>query len=453
MSERILIIDDEETLRESLGRLLTREGYDVTTTGTGEDALELTGSAIYDLIISDIFLPGIDGIEVLRKVRERQPDQLIVLMTAFASLETAVEALRAGAYDYIMKPIIHEEVKLLVRSALKQRSLQTENLILRKQIEKEYDFSHIIGVCPKIRKVLDEVTKIADAKSNVLIVGETGTGKELIARAIHYSSMRKDKPFVPINCSAIPENLLESELFGHAKGAFTGAVAAKKGLFEEANSGTVFLDEIGEMSTGLQSKLLRVIEDQEIRQVGGNQSLKVNLRFITATNKDLQKATKDGSFREDLYYRINTINLALTPLRERQEDVPLLARHFLDKYAAELGKPVKDISDEVISIFMEYSWPGNVRELKNIIERAVLITDINSITPEHLPDKLRNSPLATTSSAIDLDALSIEEYTKAIILKYQQNMTEQKIADMLGITRKSLWEKRKRWSIPRSDHL
>ena len=453
MSERILIIDDEETLRESLGRLLTREGYDVTTTGTGEDALELTGSAIYDLIISDIFLPGIDGIEVLRKVRERQPDQLIVLMTAFASLETAVEALRAGAYDYIMKPILHEEVKLLVKSALRQRSLQTENLILRKQIEKEYDFSHIIGVCPKIREVLDEVTKIADAKSNVLIVGETGTGKELIARAIHYNSMRKDKPFVPINCSAIPEYLLESELFGHVKGAFTGAVATKKGLFEEANSGTVFLDEIGEMSPPLQSKLLRVIEDQEIRQVGGNQSLKVNLRFITATNKDLQKATKDGTFREDLYYRINTINLALTPLRERQEDVPLLARHFLEKYAAEIGKPVRNISDEVLSIFMEYSWPGNVRELKNIIERAVLITDTNSITPEHLPDKLRNSPQPPASSAIDLNALSIEEYTKAMILKYQQNMTEQKIADMLGITRKSLWEKRKRWSIPRGDHL
>lgn len=446
MAESILIVDDEETLRESMGRLMAREGYSVATAGTGEDALEMVGARGFDLVITDIFLPGIDGLEVLRKLREKNPDQIVVIMTAFASLETAVDALRAGAYDYIMKPIMHEEIKMLVKAALRQRSLQNENTILRKQIEREYDFSHIIGVCPSIRKVLDEVTKIADAKSNVLLTGETGTGKELIARAIHYSSHRKDKPFLPINCSAIPDNLLESELFGHVKGAFTGAVTSKKGLFDEASGGSVFLDEIGEMSQTLQSKLLRVIEDQEVRPVGGNQSTKVNLRFISATNKDLQKATSDGTFREDLYYRINTISLPLPPLRERLDDIPLLAGHFLEKFSGELGKPVKFISEETVSIFLDYRWPGNIRELKNILERAVLISDTDTIMPEHLPASMRRNERGIALESVDR-ALSIEEYTKAVILKYQGTLGEQKIAGLLGITRKSLWEKRKRWNL------
>ena len=449
MGERILIVDDEETLRESMGRLLTREGYSVTTAGTGEDALELCRLNLYDLILTDIFLPGIDGIEVLRKAKERTPDQLVIIMTAFASLETAVEALRAGSYDYIIKPIIHEEIKLLVKGALRQRALQAENTLLRKEIEKEYDFSRIIGASRRIKETLDEVAKVADSRSNVLIIGETGTGKELIARAVHYNSGRKDKPFVPINCSAIPENLMESELFGHVKGAFTGATAHKKGLFEEANGGTVFLDEIGEMSTGLQSKLLRVIEDQELRPVGGTQTMKVDLRFISATNKNLEKATGQGTFREDLYYRINTINITMPPLRERQEDIPLLARHFLARFAAELGKPLKHFSDEANVLLCEYAWPGNVRELKNIIERAVLISDSGPIVPEHLPESLKRGRAGVIVDCMD-KGLSIEEYTKAFILRYQQTLSEQKIAEKLGITRKSLWEKRKRWGIPRN---
>jgi DNA-binding NtrC family response regulator len=446
MAESILIVDDEETLRESMGRMMAREGYAVATSGSGEEALELLGTRGFDLVITDIFLPGIDGLEVLRKCREKNPEQMVVIMTAFASLETAVDALRAGAYDYIMKPIMHEEIKLLVKGALRQRSLQSENTILRKQIEREYDFSHIIGVCPTIRKILEEVTKIADAKSNVLLFGETGTGKELIARAIHYNSHRKDKPFVPINCSAIPDTLLESEFFGHVKGAFTGALASKKGLFEDANGGTVFLDEIGEMSQALQSKLLRVIEDQEIRPVGGNQSTKVNLRFISATNRDLARAASAGLFREDLYYRINTLSLSLTPLRERQEDIPLLANHFLGKFAAELGKPVKYISDETVSIFLDYHWPGNIRELKNILERAVLITDSDTIMPEHLPASMMKGAPDIIEESIGR-SLSIEEYTKAVIVKYQGTLSEQKIAGLLGITRKSLWEKRKKWNL------
>ncbi|MBI5190910.1 MAG: sigma-54-dependent Fis family transcriptional regulator [Nitrospirae bacterium] len=447
MAESILLIDDEETLRESLGRLMTREGYDVTTTGSGEDALELYSATAYDLVISDIILPGIDGIEVLRKVKEKNPEQLVIIITAYASLETAVEALRAGAHDYIMKPIIHEEIKHLVKNAFRQRSLGAGNRILQKQIEKEYDFSHIIGDNPGIKRILEEVAKIADSRSNVLLFGETGTGKELFARAIHHNSNRREKPFVPINCSAIPDNLLESELFGHVKGAFTGAAGAKKGLFEEAVGGTVFLDEIGEMSTALQSKLLRVIEDREVRPVGGNQSVKVDLRFIAATNKDLTRAISDGSFREDLFYRINTISLTLVPLRDRPEDLPRLSAYFLDKFSAELGKPVRRISEDTFSVFRDYNWPGNVRELKNIIERAVLVADSDTISPEHLPDAIRGERTIVSESA--MKGLSIEDYTKAAILMYQETLSEQKIADMLGITRKSLWEKRKRWGIPK----
>jgi len=445
MAESILIVDDEGTLRESLGRLVAREGYSVTTAGTGEEAVALMDGRFFDLVITDIFMPGIDGIEVLKNCRARNPDQLVIIMTAFASIETAVEALRAGAFDYIMKPIIHEEIKQLIRTALRQRSLQTENTMLKKQIEREYDFSHIIGESARIKGVLSEVAKTADAKSNILLTGETGTGKELIARAIHYNSYRKEKPFVPINCSAIPDNLLESELFGHVKGAFTGAAGPKKGLFEEADGGTVFLDEIGEMSTTLQTKLLRVIEDRQVRPVGGTQSTQVDIRFISATNKDLVRATANGTFREDLFYRINTINLALPPLRERQEDIPILAGYFLRRLAAELGKPVARISDDAMSIFVGYPWPGNIRELKNIIERAVLITDSDAILPVHLPAGLLSVPSVLGPGV--LKGLSIEDYTKAVILRYQDSLGEQKIADMLGITRKALWEKRKRWGL------
>jgi len=447
MPESILIVDDEETLRESLGRLMSREGFAVTTTGTGEDALALLERSGYDLVISDIFLPGMDGIEVLRKARERNPDQLVIMVTAYASLETAVEALRAGAYDYIMKPVIHEEIKTLVRHALVQRSLRAENTILKKQIEKVYDFGHIIGESPGLKKVLGEVAKVAGSKSNVLITGETGTGKELFARAVHYNSGRKDKPFVPINCSAIPEQLLESELFGHVKGAFTGATSAKKGLFEVASGGTVFLDEIAEMSPGLQAKLLRALEDGEVRPVGGAQSAKVDVRFISATNRDLAELSTDGGFREDLYYRINTINLELPPLRDRRDDIPRLAAHFMARFAAELGKHVAGISEDALGLMDAYAWPGNVRELRNIIERAVLITETDTINAEHLPESMR-AP-GTVADECASAGMTLDGYAKSVIVRYQGHLGEQRIADMLGITRKSLWEKRKKWGLKR----
>lgn len=445
MAERLLIVEDEETLRESLKRVFIREGYEVDTVKSAEVALKIFEGKPYDLIITDIILPGINGIELLKKFKEHNPENIIIIITAFASLETAVEALRAGAYDYVVKPIIHEEIKRIVRNAVREKALKAENLMLKKQIEERYDFDKIIGQSNEILSLIDEVKKIADSKSNVLLLGETGTGKELFARAIHYNSLRRDKPFIPINCSAIPENLLESELFGHVKGAFTGATSTKRGLFEAADSGTVFLDEIGDLSLTLQAKLLRVIDDREIRPLGGIYSRKVDIRFITATNKDITALVKDGIFREDLYYRINVVTLKMPALRERTEDIALLANHFLRKFAYEIGKNVKFIDDKAMHLLLGYRWPGNVRELQNIIERAVLITDSNTISSEHLPEGLKPKP--SLISDLPDKVLSIEDYTKEVIAKYQQTASEQQLADMLGITRKALWEKRKRWGL------
>ncbi len=449
MSERILIVEDEETLAASIKRVLSKEGYSIDLATDAESGLELIDRTLYDLIITDIILPGMNGIELLKKVKERYSDQIVIIITAYASLETAVEALRAGAHDYVIKPIIHEEIKQIVRNALRQRALQRENILLKKELERHYDFSHIIGESPAIKKIIEEVKKIANAKSNVLLLGETGTGKELIARAIHYSSNRAEKPFIPINCSAIPENLLESELFGHVRGAFTGAVSSKRGLFEEANGGTVFLDEIGDLPLSLQAKLLRVLEDQEIRPIGSNQSVKVDIRFISATNKDLSQIVREGKFREDLFYRLNVISIVLPPLRERGEDIELLLRYFIERYSREHGKEVKGIDENALRLLKKYHWPGNIRELQNVIERAVLITEDGIIKSEHLPEGLTEAKDSFTEKAIN-NKLSIEDYTKAFILRYQGQYTEQQLADMLGITRKSLWEKRKRWGISKN---
>ncbi|MDA8169529.1 MAG: sigma-54 dependent transcriptional regulator [Nitrospiraceae bacterium] len=449
MPRRMLIVEDEETLRESLKRLFTKEEFEVETADSAEKGLKLSGLNLYDVIISDIILPGIDGIEMISRIREQTPDQIFIVITAYASLETALKALRAGAYDYVMKPIIHEEIKQIVRNALRQKSLQMENVLLKRQMQRQYDFSRIVGESASMKKIMEEIRKISDARSNVLVLGETGTGKELIARAIHFNSARAEKPFIPINCSAIPENLLESELFGHVKGAFTGAVSSKKGLFEIANGGTVFLDEIGDLGVGLQSKLLRVLEDQEIRPVGGTQSMKTDLRFITATNRDIENAVREEKFREDLLYRINVITIKIPPLRERREDIEPLAMHFVRKYAEDLGKDVRGLEESALQCLKKYNWPGNVRELQNIIERSLLIVEDGPIREDHLPENLKKED-PFFSGALD-NRLSIEEYTKEFIKKYQDRFTEQAMADMLGITRKALWEKRKRWGMSRQN--
>jgi DNA-binding NtrC family response regulator len=447
MAERLLIVEDESTLRESLQRVFIREGYEVDIAGSAEDALAGFEDGAYDLIVTDILLPGLSGIELLKEVKQRVADQLVIVMTAYASIETAIGALRAGAYDYILKPIIHEEIKRIIRNALNVRSLRIENLILKKQIERLYDFENIIGESPVIKELIDQVKKISDSKTNILILGETGTGKELFTRAIHFNSSRRNKPFIPINCSAIPDNLLESELFGHVKGAFTGATQSKRGLFEEADGGTVFLDEIADLNPALQAKLLRVIDDHEIRPVGSTQSRKVDIRIIAATNKDIVKAVKEGLCREDLYYRLNVVTLNLPPLREHPEDILLLAKHFLSIYAQEIGKPIRGFHERAVKLLQGYPWPGNVRELQNIIERAVLITDRDIIYPEHLPEGMKTTN-PHILEALD-KSLSIENYTKQFIERYQSSLTEQKLAEKLGITRKALWEKRKKWGLIR----
>jgi DNA-binding NtrC family response regulator len=449
MTERFLIVEDETTLRESLKRVFGREGYDVEVASSAEEALARIEGEAFDVILTDIILPGIDGIELLGKARERAPDQIVIVMTAYATLDTAVRALRAGAYDYVIKPVIHEEIKRVVRNALQTRALRAENVILKKQIAGRYGFDQIVGESPPMRALLAEVRKIADSRSNVLLLGETGTGKELFARAVHAQSPRRDKPFVPINCSAIPENLIESELFGYHRGAFTGAAGTKIGLFEEADGGTVFLDEIGELDQRLQSKLLRVIDDREIRPLGSTQSRRVDLRFVAATNLDLVVAVAGGGFREDLFYRLNVITLRMPPLRERREDIPLLVARFIEQFAGELGKPLATVDPEALKILEGHHWPGNVRELRNIVERAVLVAEGSVLLPEHIPASLQQAARPAMQPAGTFN-LSIEDYTKQFILKHQDTCGEQEIAAMLGITRKALWEKRKRWGLKHS---
>lgn len=443
----LLLVEDEDTLRESLKRLFMRDGYKVDTAPSGEKGLELASGNRYDVIVSDIILPGIDGLEMMTRINEEHPGQTFIVTTAYASLDTAVRALRIGAHDYVMKPIIHEEIKRVVRNAIRQKRLERENAILRRQVECGYDSSHVIGSRGSLGAIWAELEQVADSRSSVLLLGETGTGKELLARVIHNKSSRIEMPFVPINCSAIPEQLFESELFGHVKGAFTGATANKPGLLEEADGGTVFLDEIGDMPLSMQVKLLRVIEDREIRPVGSTKSHKVDLRFITATNRDLAGAVGDVSFREDLFYRINVISLLLPPLRERKDDLMELVEHYLAKYSLEYGKGEKKFSKEALGALASYNWPGNIRELQNVVERAVLVSEEADITARHLPESVHLRDGFVDESA--RKQVSIEEYTRSFILSHQGSMGESELAAKLGITRKTLWDKRRKWGIKR----
>lgn len=447
MSEKLLIVDDEKTLQESLKRVFIKEGYDVDVADNGEIAIEKLNTSFYHVVITDIILPGMDGIELLRQIKEKQPNQIVIIITAYASIDTAVQALRLGAYDYIVKPIIHEEMKQTVKNALKQKTLYNENVLLKRQVERQYDFANIVAKSELMKGIVEQLKKVSNTKSNVLLLGETGTGKELIARAIHFNSNRSDKPFIPINCSAIPENLLESELFGYVKGAFTGAFNTKNGLLAQADKGSIFLDEIGDLSLPLQSKLLRVLEDKEVRLLGSTQSIKVDVRFIFATNKDIEKMVQEGTFRADLFYRINVIVIRIPPLRDRKEDIEPLVEYIIDNYSKELGKPIKKIDEKAMNCMKSYYWYGNVRELQNVIERAILLAENDIIKLEHLPENIRGSN-SFVQNALQ-DKLSIDAYTKAFITRYQNDFSEKQLADMLGISRKALWEKRKRWGMER----
>jgi DNA-binding NtrC family response regulator len=388
---KILVIDDEEIVCLSCQRILSEEGYDVYTRLSGPEGLRLIAEEPFDLVIVDLKMPGMDGIEVLQAIKRDYPQIPVIMMTGYATVESAVEAMKSGAFDYLPKPFTPDEVAVVVKKALETRSIMLENIYLRGEIQAKYRFENIIGNSKKMQEIYRLIAKVAPTNSTVLISGESGTGKELIARAIHYNSARKDRQFVPVDCAVLSENLLESELFGHIKGSFTGAIVTKPGLFEVADGGSLFLDEIGNISLAMQSKLLRVIQEREFTPVGGTKLKKVDIRLIAATNQDLQEKIKEGAFREDLFYRLNIVPIQLPPLRERKEDIPLLALHFLRKYCQEMGKNPKALSPASLELLMRYAWPGNVRELENIIERAVIMTDEEVLVPQHFPFPMRES--------------------------------------------------------------
>ncbi|MFQ5877883.1 MAG: sigma-54-dependent transcriptional regulator [Acidobacteriota bacterium] len=408
--DRLLIVDDEKGMRDFLSIMLKKEGYAVTPAGSAQEACEQIGRNGFDLVISDISMPGRSGLEVLREARSNSPGTPVIMITAYASTESAVEALKLGAYDYIIKPFDVEELKVVVRNALEKRRLEQENSILKRELKRQIRMDELIGNSPRMREVLDLVRRIAPTNSTVLVSGESGTGKELVARAIHAGSPRRERPFVSINCGAMPDDLLESELFGHARGSFTGAVTAKKGLFEVADGGTIFLDEIGDTSAAMQVKLLRVLQERRIRRVGGTDETQVDVRVLAATNQNLEQMVRDRRFREDLYYRINVIQVRMPALREKREDIPALALHFLVKYGRSMGKNITRITEEAMRRLVGHDWPGNVRELENVIERAVALETTDAITVDSLsrdilagPPPSQQMPIHLTDTGIDLE--------------------------------------------------
>lgn len=459
-TERILVVDDERSMREFLEIMLTKEGYEVRTAANGKEALALVEKELFDLAILDIRMPKMDGIKTLGHLKEISPETVVLMITAYASTDTAIQAMKQGAYDYITKPFKVEEIKMTIHKALEKKSLQAENTLLRRVIKDTYGLGNIIGKSERMREIFDLVNKVSLTKTNVLLSGESGTGKELVAKAIHYDSARKDRPFVVLNCGAIPENLLESELFGHMKGAFTGAISNKRGLFEAADGGTIFLDEVGELPLSMQVKLLRVIQDREFTRVGGTEPVRVDVRIISATNKELEEAVRKGEFREDLFYRLNVIQLRLPTLRERKDDIPLLAQHFLSLFSAELGKNIHRISSEAMWLLMNYDYPGNVRELQNMIERAVALESSNTLTAQNLSsymDEQRdlargNINLEIPKEGIDLEQV-VESIEKTLILKALEKTKgiKKRAAELLHINFRSMRYRLEKYGINSPD--
>ena len=445
---RILVADDERSIRELLAIVLKREGYDVLLAENGRTAIAALEKEPIDLLISDIKMPDMSGVEVLRAAKRIDPDVLGIMITAFASTETAVEAMRLGACDYLSKPFDIDLLKMKVREKVENRHLRQENVLLKRTLGLSHQFSNIIGRSESMLDVFRMVETVARTNSTVLLTGESGTGKGLVAQAVHFNSLRRDKPMVALNCGALPETLLESEMFGHMRGAFTGAEQNKKGLLEVAEKGTIFLDEIGEMSPALQVKLLRVLQERKFRRVGGLEELHADIRVITATNQDLPKAVAEGRFREDLFYRINVIPIALPPLRERREDIPLLAEHFLARYAEQMQKSIAAISGPALELLARYDWPGNIRELENAIERAVALEATPSILPESLPAGVRAgtgryAAPASTSEHLPEGGLDLEARVKEIERGYIAQALERsdgvqvKAAELLGMSFRS----------------
>ena len=441
---RILIIDDEKSILELLNVVFQKEGYRVRTNPGNPQALDLVEAGEYDVLLCDIKMPGVDGMALLQKSKELHPLTPVIMMTAYGSVKQAVEALRMGALDYVVKPFEVEELKILVSHGLEERRLREENVLLRKAVRDVSSFDNIIGKSRAMREVFELIEKVAATDSTVLVTGESGTGKEMAARAIHAHGRRKDKPFVSINCGALPENLLESELFGHVRGSFTGAVAEKRGMFETANTGTVFLDEVGEMSPWTQVKLFRVLQERTVRKVGGTEEIPVDVRIIAATNQDLKKRIAEGRFREELFYRLNVISFEMPPLRKRVEDISPLVGHFLRKHCEKMNRPLKRITPEVMNVLEIYPWPGNVRELENLVERIVAVEARETITAASLPEEFLGRGKKREPEADLGPGFSLEDHLDEVAKRHIQEAGERaggnmsRMAELLGISYRSL---------------
>jgi two-component system response regulator PilR (NtrC family) len=451
----ILVIDDEEIMREILETLLTREGYTVRLAASGAEGLDLARSLPYDAVIVDVMMPGIDGLQVLDELH-KQDDQLpVIMITAFASMETAISAMKKGAFDYITKPFKNDEVLVVLRNAIERRQLVAENVALKQNLQARYHrFAGIIGRSPRMKQVFDLIIQAAPSRSTILITGESGTGKELVARAIHSNSSRADKSFVTVNSGNLPPDLLESTLFGHVKGAFTGAVYPKKGLFDLADKGSIFFDEIGNIPLETQAKLLRVMQEREFMRLGGMETIKVDVRIIAATNVDLKREMEEGRFREDLFYRLHVIAITLPALRERKDDIPLLVQHFLEKYGEENGRPHLELSPEALDLLMDYDWPGNVRELENVIERAVVLGAGLRIGADLIPENVRRSPsFQMPHIVMPAEGVSLKEVTSAYERQWIESALEaaggvqKRAAELLKIKPTTLNEMIKRYDI------
>ena len=446
--KNILVVDDELSIREFFSIMLKKEGYEVSLSSNGKEALKVIKKQTFDMVISDIKMPEMSGIELLREVMNINPNLIVIMITAYASAESAVEAMKLGAYDYIIKPFKVDEIRIIIENAFENTDLKTENILLRKELGESYQFGSIVGASDSMLAIYSLIKRVATTDTNVLITGESGTGKELVAKAVHYNGSRRNKPFVTVNCSAIPETLMESELFGHKKGSFTGAISDRKGLFHVADSGTIFLDEIGEIPPHIQVKLLRVIQERTFRPVGATNDVSVNIRIICATNKKLEHELKKGTFREDLYYRLNVVNIQIPPLRERKGDIEILANFFLNKYSVALKKKVMKISNEAKNYLKNYKYPGNVRELENIIERAIALELTGIVMPESLSSEITGKSVGVistpgnielTDDGIDLDAI-ISNIERAILLQAlaRTGGVKKHAAKLLGITFRSM---------------
>ncbi|BCA56335.1 Transcriptional regulatory protein ZraR [Nitrospira sp. KM1] len=440
----VLVVDDDHEMRALLRDVLEQHGYTVSLASNGQDALVTLREKEYPVVLTDLRMKGMQGIELLTQIKQSWPDTNVILMTAFGSVETAIQAMKQGAYDYLMKPVKNEDLSRATERAFREALLRSEIHRLRREVDREYSFSQILGKSKAMREVFDLIRRVANSPTNILITGESGTGKELVAKALHYNSERKDAAFIPVNCAAIPEHLLESELFGHVRGAFTDARTDKRGLFEEAERGSLFLDEISELPHMLQAKLLRAIQEKEIRRVGATKSTAVDVRVIAATNLNLAEEVKAKRFRGDLYYRLNVIEVKLPPLRERREDIPLLVDAFLKKFGQERGKDVKGMNEATLAILMDYAWPGNVRELENVIERAVTLSRTDRILPDDLPGTIQGA--RGDRRVIDEGAekmVSLHEVEKEYIKKILEKLGGNKYqaAQVLGIDRKTLYRK------------